>query len=333
MANFKALKKIAALVTAIALVVCFAVSASAINVVTTTTYVTGDESLVTVDVAVTDLADGDEYVTYYATDDDGDPVHIDQAAKTGTTATFQFRTEATNLNSSVLIGRTSADATEEEITGRTITWSVDGGTTNTETIATEAENFVIKNYAPASGKEFDCVKLNNVEVDTEPASGNITVPLADFVEGQSDVIVIYEKDAESGAPTVSVNLVEKAFITVDAENAANGDNTLVEATEGNRKLTVIGRVTGTPVDADFGIIISDTEITATTMTAADFATATENKNTFKALEKNANGVFAVQLIDTSEVGSGNEFVTEGLHAAVYVKVAADEYAISAVTLN
>ena len=44
MANFKALKKIAALVTAIALVVCFAVSASAINVVTKTTYTPGSNN-------------------------------------------------------------------------------------------------------------------------------------------------------------------------------------------------------------------------------------------------------------------------------------------------
>lgn len=321
MANFKALKKIAALVTAIALVVCFAVSASAISVVTTTTYVAeSDNELVDVHVAVTGLDNADVYVTYYATDASSNPVHIDQVAAEDNAAEFDFQTEAAKLESSVVIGRTSADAahTGETIDGLAITWSIEGGATATEVIATEAESYTIA-YTATSGKVFDYATVNGETVVATEAAGYITVPLASLDEtARTATIVIYEKDAPVDTPTVAASIITAAAVEVedgsyeiydDEGNAITPDDEAITAEAGNRKLTVIGKSGGA---AKFGIIISDEEITVDKLSAAQFA----EYDSYEALAATESGTFAVQLID--EALENHAVITDaGVYVAVY----------------
>ena len=327
MAKIKALKKIAALVTAIALVVCFAVSASAINVVTKTTYTPGsNDELVDVKVTVTGLDPADTYVTYYATDASSNPVHIDQvAAEEGNKATFNFRTEATKLESSVVIGRTSADAahTGETIDGLAITWKIDGGTeSEPDVIATEAESYTITSYVATSGKVFSHARLNGEEVEAREEAGNITVPLASLGdEDETATIVIYEKDAPVGTPTVAASIITAGAVVVEDGNykiyndkkeeiaPEAGDEDILASETDNRKLTVIGNSGGA---TEFGIIISDEEITVDKLSATQFA----KYDSYEALGASKSGTFAIQLID-SETADHAVIPDAGVYVAVY----------------
>lgn len=322
MANFKALKKIAALVTAIALVVCFAVSASAeISVVTKTTYTPGsDNELVDVNVVVTGLEDTDAYVTYYATDASSIPVHIDQVVASSNRAEFNFQTDAEKLESSVVIGRTSADAaiTGETIDGLAITWSINGGATTREVIATEADSYTIA-YTATSGKVFDYATVNGATAEAAEAAGNIVVQLASLADDAREAtIVIYEKDAPIDAPTVAATAITAAAVEVedgsykiydDKENeiAPEEGDTALESEAGNRKLTVIGNAAGAQ---KFGIIISDTAFTT------DRATSLDGYTAYEALGATEAGTFAVQLIDSAT--ENHEVITDaGVYVAVY----------------
>lgn len=108
----KTFKKIIALAMAIALVVCFAVSTSAMEVATTTKYVDGQAN-VEVTVNVTDAAEG--YVTYYAKNG-STPVYVDQASVGNDgAASFKFKTAAANINSTVIMGNTGDTIREDVI--------------------------------------------------------------------------------------------------------------------------------------------------------------------------------------------------------------------------
>lgn len=320
MANFKALKKIAALVTAIALVVCFAVSASAVEVVTTTSYVEGNNSLVNVHVAVTGLDDADAFVTYYATDASSNPVHIDQVAAASNAADFNFQTEATKLESSVVIGRTSADAaiTGETIDGLAITWSINGGATTTEVIATEAGSYTIA-YTATSGMDFDYATVNGERAEADEAAGNIVVSLASLAdEAREATIVIYEKEIEVpvGDPSIIANAITAAAVEVEDGsyeiydengNAITPDDEAISAEAGNRKLTVIGNAAGAE---EFGIIVSYEAITV------DKAASLDGYEAYKALAATEAGTFAIQLIDSAT--EAHEVIPDaGVYVAVY----------------
>lgn len=327
MAKNISFRKIVALVTAIALVVCFAVSASAVNVSTTTTYVDDTKADVTVTVNVTDLADGDAYVTYYATNG-GNPVHVDQAAVENNAARFTFRTAATNLDSAVLIGRTTADEAidTETIEGYTVSWS--GAVTGSALLPTEETSIVI-DYTPTAGKVFAGATLNGEEATVVEGNGTLTVTLGDLTADAT--IVINEEDAPVDVPTVTLEALTGASVTVTEENVENTiyneDGEEIESSDatltsevGNRKLTVIGNVTGA---TEYGIIIADEAIASGDMDEATFG----GYDAYEAKGASATGTFAIQLVD--EATADHQFVTTNVYAAVYAK-AGNVYKIVAI---
>lgn len=310
----KTFKRIAALAMAIALVVCFAVSASAISVATTTQYVAGDESKVNVTVNVTDGGDA-AYVTYYATKD-STPVFIDQEALDGGNATIQYQTAATNLKGSVIVGYTDGAATNWSINGYTV--SAGAYTVTPSVIPNDKDTTATVKiaYTASENKKFEKVEPTNATVTsaTEAADGTITVVLANVT---GDVTLTVKEQAAT-APDAKVTYIDGAAIKVGEDNL--GEDPANTAVKGNRKLTVIGQFTGNA--KEYGVAISSTEA----ITKANIAAAEK----YAALGKNTNGVFAVQLIDEGEDVVG-AVIQSGVnyYAAIYAELENGDYVITA----
>ena len=303
----KTFKKIFALATAIALVVCFAVSASAAPRVTTTTkYVTGsDEGKVNVTVSITD-SDA-PYVTYYATKGSKD-VYIDQVDLRSGSATFTYQTEADDLGGTVRVGYSKTEpATDWEIDG----YEVSAGSyavTPSVIPTTGTATVTISGYVASDNKRFKEVSAVGANVtSSEEVSGTITVSLSN-IEGDVTLTVIEEDSTQSVA--ASATHLASAGVTVS--------NDIIDdyAKEGDTRITVIGVVTDV-ADNDFGVIISDIEITATTAANLDAY------DTWAAEVKNAQGAFAVQIIDDVAEFEGTYYT------AVYAKSADGTYTIGA----
>jgi len=292
----KTFKRIAALAMAIALVVCFAVSASAVTVDTTTAYVTGDSTKVNVSVNVSDLGSAAQ-VTYYATNG-GTTVFIDQTDVTGGTATFNFQTDATYLKSAVKVGYTDGTSAEDsDINAKAI--SYDG--TVLETIPTSVIAITVTvPYTAAAGMTVGSVDAGSAAtVGTIVYDGaNITVPLTNIT---GDVTLTVTEVAE-GQDTSSATMLDAAMVVED---------------DGARKLTVLGVATGT---TDFGVIIT-TDTIADTYTAEQMTALIEDNKAFKALTANDKGAFAVQVIDEAVDGEDDILIAANgsYNVAIYAK--------------
>lgn len=325
MAKNGVFKKITALAMAIALVVCFAVSASAVSVATTTQYVDGND--IRVNVTVTGVSENAN-VTYYAKKGDAD-VHIDQTKASGTTATFQFDTAATNLDSTVKVGYTGASEAENaDITGYTVTHP-----NGSVVIPTEALTVTIS-YTPTPGKVFDEVTVTDgtaTIASAVPGEGNtVTVTFGAKLAG--DVTLAVTEKVVKDAPTATAEVIDAAAIvsTGKVDGVIVDDKTVVDedvvAEKGNRKLTVIGKVGAAQA---YGIVVSEgVAITSGAVTAAEFEAMTSYAG---ATKDDATGVFAIQLIDTSAEDSGEAFVKKGVdyYTAVYALDANGDYIITA----
>ena len=345
-------KKIMALVTAIALVVCFAVSASAVvNVATTTQYVSGSTDI-KVNVTVTgtegEIAEGTN-VTYYATKAGAD-VHIDQAKATASGAAFEFNTAATNLESTVKVGYTGASAAEDaDITGYTVTYP------NGSKVVPTAATTVTITYTPTSGKVFSAVTSDDIAIASATPTANageVSVTFGAALTGDVTLTVV-EDWAPAGTVTATAGHVESAAVVValaeDSETynggvkldgvvEGEGDNEVTKPMDhedtiaanadkvGDRKLTVIGQVSQTNT---YGIIVSTTAIETTNVGEAEF-NATYKANAYAGATKNDAGIFAIQLIDTS-VEAADAFVKAGetYYTAVYAQDATGAYVITA----
>ena len=347
MAKIKVLKKIAALVTAIALIVCFAVSASAVEVLTSTTY--ADNGEVRVAVTVTDV-DPDANVTYYATrtiEGVVTPVHIDQTKAIGTTATFEFNTDEANLLSEVKVGSTGTAATGS-IEGYTV---ICGG--QTRDVVNADDSYTLQfTYDRTEGKKFKDVSVQSGNALTNLSSsednGTITVT---FTGITSDVTLqVNEEDDSSGAVTAEASLIGSAGIVVkantdysqgikmetiyddnnnvdtDSDNNANANADKV----GDRKLTVIGKVSVSE-GKRYGVIVTTGNITTGTISADDFAALSDK--TYAGATKGSDGVFAVQLIDTSSNTEGTAFIEVGdYNTAIYAEDDNGSFVISEVSV-
>jgi len=338
-------KKVIALVAAIALVVCFAVSASAVNVATTTTYV-GTED-VKVNVTVTGIDEGAN-VTYYATKA-GANVHIDQEKATAEGATFEFNTKESNLDSAVKVGYTGAAAAENAvIEGYTVTYPA-----GSKIIPTEAKSISFP-WSPSADKVFDAVSVT---------AGTATVASATYAEGNVTVVfetiesnvtlAVSEVDAPIGTVTATATIVEAGAVLVAAsedpyyqggikiDGVKEGlgefdpdvtDESIIAGANadkvGDRKLTVIGQVASA---SEYGVIVSESEIASETIKAKYF----EDKygaNAYAGATKSDEGIFAIQLIDVSAADSADAFVKAGVNyfTAVYaLDAGANAYIISA----
>ena len=311
-------KKIAALTAAVTLVGSFAVGASAVGISTTTTYVQGSENQkVAVTATVTD-AGSEVEVTYYATNSSGDVVYVDQdTASTAGSATFNYVTAAANLKSDVKVGYTGAtEATPSDVTGYTITCGDKSSVVPTEN---EGGTFTFA-YAMPDGKALDTVTSDDATVvSASYSNGTLTVVLGAVTKDTTLNVVL--KDATVLNPTGSY--IQGAAIVSDGINdevtEGSGD---VTSAAGNRKLSVIGQVKDSDV---YGIIVSEEAITDGNVTELP------SEGVYQAKGKNADGYFAVQLIDTATENA--DFIKAGTpyYTAIYYATESGGYTIVANT--
>lgn len=281
-------KKIAALTAAVAMVGAFAASASAVNVTTTTQYVEGNEAKVNVIANVSDLGGAVE-VTYYATNGD-EVVYVDQAtAKTDGTATFDYVTAATNLDSGVKVGYTNATAAEDaSIPGYVISGE---GIAAVKVPTEEINGTHALAYTLADGKVFKGVTAEGATVvSAEYANGTLTVVLADAA---GDVALTVVAEDAIVYPDATGSFVAGAAIISDGAADYEGAED-VNAEKGNRKLTVIAQVADA---AEYGIIVSADAIEAGEVEALP-------AGAYVAKGTNDAGFFAVQVIDNGEDAEG-----------------------------
>jgi len=298
-------KKIAALTAAVAMVGAFAASASAVNVTTTTQYLADSNNAKVNVIANIDGLGGAVEVTYYATNG-SDVVYVDQTtASAAGAATFDYVTDATDLDSAVKVGYTAATAaTDADVPGYTI--SGDGITA--VTVPTEnIDGTHTLAYTLPDGKVFVDVTATGATVtSSEYANGELTVVLAD---AEGDVaLTVNTKDAIVRNPSLegvdAAGIVSTGVIDEGAEDVA--------AAEGNRVLTVLAKA----VDTDeYGIIVTkDTR-------DAEYAKADmPNNGKWAAKGKNDAGYFAVQLIDEQDlaVNADDALLSPGLDYNVYL---------------
>ncbi len=296
-------KKIAALTAAVAMIGAFAASASAVTVTTTTQYVADSNNAKVNVVANVAGLDGAVEVTYYATNG-ADVVYVDQttAEKDGT-ATFDYVTDATDLDSAVKVGYTAATAaTDATVPGYTIS----GTDITSVKVPTKAINGThTLAYTLPSGKVFEGVTAEGATVaGAEYADGKLTVILADAAGNVT--LTVNTSDAIVSNPTGS--FVDGAAIVSDGTIDEGGE--AVAAEEGNRKVTVIAQVTDA---AEFGIIVSADAIAAGEV-------ETLPAGAYQAIGKNAAGYFAVQVIDNGEDAEGALFQSGvAYNTAIYYK--------------
>lgn len=334
MAKNGVFKKITALAMAIALVVCFAVSASAVTVSTTTRYVDADYIDVVVNVAA---AGANNNVTYYATKQvSGNTVdvHIDQdKADENGAVTFSYRTDAENLGSTTAkVGVTGADSATTaggEVDGYTVTLDHQN---QSVIVADEGQLTVKFNYEASSNMKFKEVTTTDATIKAQSeAEGEITVTFEAITKNISLTLVEETTVVDTRVAEV---LEIGAVISTGKEDGATdetGDVTkddAIKASEGDIKLTVIGMATG---DSKYGILVSKDEITGydanIAYEGATILTEDDDKLGYEA------GLFAVQIINT-EVAAGEEAMLvagETYNVAVYVGNETDGYKISAVS--
>lgn len=330
-------KKIFALVAAVVLVVCFAVTVSAANVTTKTTYVAGAPANVSVTVSgVTE----NNNVTYYATNSEG-KIFVDQKkVEVGATSVeFNYETDIANVGSAVKVGYTGANAEEGTIPDADKYAIKYDGATLASVYPGEGANVTIS-YTPAayttvtgvtatnatvtawSGETSISVTLANVQGDVELAVETSVKDIPDYTEvleiAEAAAVVVKANDKyEAGFKTDAVK-DDLGEFTPDSEDAdkiakANADKV------GDRKLTVAGKVGSYD---KYGVIVSDTAITEGNYRPADFEAL---GFAYEAKDKAPDGKFAVQLIDISTATDGEAFVVEGTpyYVAVYGYVATE----------
>ncbi len=338
MAKNGVFKKITALAMAIALVVCFAVSASAtvnVNVATTTEYKGNDIEVVA---TVTGISK-DTNVTYYATrqvEGNTVDVHIDQQKAGDNGAVFRFNVDsAAELNSAVVIGYTGASEAEtgETIPGYTVTYP-DG---STEVIPTKTTSLSFE-WSPDTDMDYNSVSTTGAVTDVVANYNGTNVNITFNATGDFAITVNQKPavvDSAAGAYAIdAAALISKGtadkVVTGGREdekgNVVNGeaeDDATVNAEIGARKITVIGRVTDA---TEYGIIVSKETIVGGDVSAAAFE-ANYRANAYAGATKaNNTGLFAVQLIDTSDASAEqtdeNRVFIEAnatYHTAVYAK--------------
>lgn len=342
-------KKIMALVMTIALVVCFAVSASAINVETVTTYTGNNTADVTV--TVSGVTAGNN-VTYYAVKGSSD-VFVDQKEAESTSVVFNYETDIANVGSSVKVGYTNADAegaTIPDAAKYTIKYE---GATLAEVYPTEGTT-VTFDYTPAAYTTVTGVNATNATVtDKNIGDTSITVTLANvsgnveltvttsvidipaytgtlsIVDAGAVLVKASEDPAYQGGIKIDAVKEDLGEFTPDSEDAAKIAAANANAVN-DRKLTVAGAYKGEALE--YGIIVSTEAIATENLRPAAFDALYADK-TYKALDVAPNGQFAVQLIDTSATDSADAFVKVGTsyYTAVYAKTADACYVVAYAT--
>ncbi len=337
MAKFKVLKKIAALTTAIALVVCFAVSASAAQVTTKTAYYGNDK--VKVDVDVQAIGDGVDNVTYYAATNEDGIFYIDQKAVIDGSVNFSFAVDKKYLDSEVDIGFSGlVDPGTSSIDGNKV--SIAGGAT--QILPNEEQN-------PTVTFEYVCDDGFTVDLDkVKVVSGSASLTAKDYTDSSLTVtlsgvigdIVLDVPQKATSLPTATAEYIDGAGIVVTnpavKDEVATGENVDDANADsiGDRKLTVVGKVNASA--EDYGILVSENAFSSGVYSETNFNNAFGTGVKYQALHKRESGdnagMFAVQLIDTSVETEGSEevFVKSNTEyfVAIYVKDSSVGYVLS-----
>lgn len=324
-------KKLVALAAVVAMVCSFAVCASAVSVTTTTQYVPESNNLkVSVTANVSGIEGATEQnpiqVTYYATNPaaaaTNGVVYVDQKPTTNGSVSFPFVTNAAYLKSAAKVGYTSGTATADNITGYTLTckdYTIDVPT---------AGGAISIPYTPADGRTVKEVSVEGAtKVSDNYANNNLTLVLSNVT---GDVTVnVTEEDLIVLNP--EGEYMTGGLVIADGRNDKDEDNNeLVEnakAAAGDRKLTVVGTVVDLKPGAEYGIIVSTSAIEEETV-------AELPAGAYKALGKGTNGVFAVQIIDTSAAEDTTFLVPEtDYYTAIYYQVDDEYFIVPGDTLN
>ena len=209
------------------------------------------------------------------------------------------------MKSDVKVGYTGATAaTPSDVTGYTITC---GDKSSVVPTTNEGGTFTFA-YAMPDGKALDTVTSDDATVvSASYSNGTLTVVLGAVIKDTTLNVVV--KDATVLNPTGSY--IQGAAIVSDGktdEYTTEEGSSDVTSAAGNRKLSVIGQVKDSDV---YGIIVSEAAITAGNVTELP------SEGVYQAKGKNADGYFAVQLIDTATENA--DFIKAGTpyYTAIY----------------
>ncbi len=311
----KTFRKLAALTAAVALVSSFAVCASAaVTVNMTTSYVDVD----TVAVKAVVSADAGELngaeVTYYATHNDaaetaiGKVVYMDQKPATNGSATFEFKTDKNYIESTVKVGYTGAPgAVTDEIPDYDyVVVTNEAGTekARTEIKADLAGPYTVT-YTPAEGCYVSALEVENGNgaeaeaVITKQVGTSLEFYLTGIDSVDGNITIKATETQSTSEPTGgflnAAGIIADGNSDIDVEYG-DGDAGDYMAATGNRKITVIGQVQNLAPGAKFGVIVA-----ATINAGDDVIPELPTEGCYAALAKDAEGKFAVQLIDTDEI--------------------------------
>ncbi len=280
------MKKVLVCALAALFLMATCLTAFAVDYTTTTSYTTDGQLTVTTN--VTSAADNEmiTYLAYKGTGDapekDDDIIYIDQKTWNGTELTFEYTTDKANLTGvKVKSGSsTAATATDMELGARKITVKAEG-----------QDDYVF--YLPET-------------VGTHIETTTITVPegysLADaaYVEDVNGTVTITDNDALINNTEITVEFVQNEVVNDPTVDVGYGNSfTTTEGETTKDILTVLAKVsTNTTASADndvCGIILTTDKAAIEDTTNID----TDKAIAYKAVDKNSNGYFAVQLVNTS----------------------------------
>ena len=291
-------KKIAALAATIAMLGAFAVSASALpRVITTTKYVSVDgEQKVNVVATVGELGGAVE-VTYYAKNGSS-VVYVDQTtANASGVAEFDYVTATNNLTSSVSVNVGYEGNEGSALPGNVPYYTISGNGITTLAVPTEDINGLhVLEYALTNEYEVTDVTANAPAIveDFFYEDGSLSVTLS----GATGNVTLTVTTAEKPPAEPVAQHIDSAGIVSNGHTDNYTDDVPLEqvnSKEGDRKVSVLGKLLN--VGEDYGVIVSKNRVEAATNLAEAPADA------YRAKTKNNDGLFVVQLIDNEENGT------------------------------
>lgn len=327
----KTFRKLAALTAAVALVGSFAVCASAAVTVNTTTVYDGEDIVVNTVVSADAGELNGAQVTYYATNENatatGGIVYMDQKPATNGSATFEFKTDAAYIGSGFKVSYTGATEAIDDYTipvatefcNITVTGPNGSASAKFEK-GTDPDGTYTVAYTPTAGKGVSALQVTGGTVTIVTANDtSLTFTLSDFEVTTTDIAITATESYKATGNEIGSVINAGSIIAGEDSNAeiVDGDDAAYEefkASAGDRKLTVIGKVTGLATDEIYGVIVAES------ITAGDVETL-PTERVYAAKGKNDDGYFAVQLIDTNDDVENADFIKPGVtyQTAVYYK--------------
>ena len=282
---------------------------AAVTSSTTTTYSTDSKISVTTTVSGADAGDKITYLVHKKgatlTDlQDSQIVYIDQVTVGASAPSFTYKTETTNIGSTVLVGGSSITSPQTGVTvpGYVNVKSADGSVLATGDIKTESTD--------VAGSSLVKVTLSNsLNISSiTKINGNSADDALCFVGGPDVLWVNKALLATDTATDIVVSISDSSVRDLLGLNKT----TYTEDGENLVAVSAFGQVVGPA--AEYGIVFSTGEISDTMVpTEVDDSTdLSSGAVAFPALGKNGAGQFVVQLADNNLKG-------KTLHARAYTK--------------